>query len=80
MEAIESSEELEKELIKDKLFKRDAKYVIEKLSPYLPYIGILSGGITEGKHVIKKQSKTSSRRSNEASKHHVNPGEKDEEN
>ena len=57
LEAIESSEELEKELVKDKLLKRDVKSVVEKLSPYLPYLGILSGGVTVGKHVIKKQSK-----------------------
>ena len=57
LEAIESSEELEKELIKDKLLKRDVKSVVEKLSPYLPYLGILSGGVTVGKHVIKKHSK-----------------------
>ena len=57
LEAIESSEELEKELIKDKLLKCDVKSVVEKLSPYLPYLGILSGGVTVGKHVIKKQSK-----------------------
>ena len=57
LEAIESSEELEKELVKDKLLKRDVKSVIEKISPYLPYLGILSGGVTVGKHVIKKQTK-----------------------
>ena len=55
LEAIESSEELEKELVKDKLLKRDVKNVVEKLSPYIPYLGILSGGITVGKHVVKKQ-------------------------
>ena len=60
LEAIESSEELEKELVKDKLLKRDVKSVVEKLSPYLPYLGILSGGITVGKHVIKKQTGGSS--------------------
>ena len=57
LEAIESSEELEKELEKDKLLKRDLKSVVEKLSPYLPYLGILSGGVTVGKHVIKKKNK-----------------------
>ena len=55
-EAIESSEELEKELSKDKLLKRDLKSVVEQLSPYLPYFGILSGGITVGKHFIKKRT------------------------
>ena len=60
LEAIESSEELEKELVKDKLLKRDVKSVVEKLSPYLPYLGILSGGVTVGKHVIKKRTKPKS--------------------
>ena len=41
--------------MKDKLLKRDVKSVVEKLSPYLPYLGILSGGVTVGKHIIKKQ-------------------------
>ena len=54
LKAIESSEELEKELAKDKLLKRDVKSVIEKLSPYVPYLGILFWGITVGQHVIKK--------------------------
>ena len=55
-EAIETSEELEKELAKDKLLKRDLKSVLERFSPYLPYLGIFSGGITVGKHVIKKRA------------------------
>ena len=55
-EAIERSEELEKDLSKDKLLKRDLKSVLEKFSPYLPYLGIFSGGITVGKHVIKKRA------------------------
>ena len=57
LDAIESSEELEKELTNDKLLKRDVKSVVEKISPYLPYLGILSGRVTVGKHVIKKRSK-----------------------
>ena len=56
LEAIESSEELEKELVRDKLLKRDVKSVVGGLTPYLPYLGILSGGITVGKHVIKKRT------------------------
>ena len=54
VDAIESSDELEKKLVNDKLLKRDVKSVVEKLCPYLPYLGILSGGVTVGKHVIKK--------------------------
>ena len=55
LEAIESSEELEKELSKDKLLRRDVKFLVEKVTPWLPYLGILSGGITVGKHVMKKK-------------------------
>ena len=55
LEAIESSEALEKELSKDKLLRRDVKFLVEKVTPYLPYLGILSGGITVGKHVFKKK-------------------------
>ena len=55
LEAIESSEELEKQLSKDKLLRRDVKFLVEKVTLYLPYLGILSGGITVGKHVFKKK-------------------------
>ena len=55
LEAIESSEELEKELSKDKLLRRDVKFLVEKVTPFLPYLGILSGGITVGKHIVKKK-------------------------
>ena len=55
LEAIESSETLEKELAKDKLLKRDVKFLVEKLTPFLPYLGLLSGAVTVGKHVVKKK-------------------------
>ena len=55
LEAIESSDELEKDLVKDKLLRRDVKNLIEKVTPFLPYLGLLSGGITVGKHVVKKK-------------------------
>ena len=57
LDAIEISKELEKELTNDKLLRRDVKSIVEKVNPYLPYLGVLSGGITVGKHVVKKQSK-----------------------
>ena len=66
LDAIESSDELEKELGNDKLLKRDVKSVVEKVSPYLPYLRILSGGVTVGKHVIKKQSKTDNDKDDES--------------
>ena len=58
LEAIESSEELEKELSKDKLLRRDVKFLVEKVTPFLPYLGIHSGGITVGKNIVKKKYHT----------------------
>ena len=55
LDAIESSEELEKELNGDKLLKRDVKNLVENLTPFLPCLGLLSGGVTVGKHVYKKK-------------------------
>ena len=57
MEAInmvDSGNELREELNQDKLFKSDVKSVVAKLSPYIPYMGIVSGGVTTAKHVYRR--------------------------
>jgi hypothetical protein len=57
MEAInmvDSGEELKTELNQDKLFRSDVKSVVGKLSPYIPYLGIVSGGVTTVKHVYRR--------------------------
>jgi hypothetical protein len=57
MEAInmvDSGEELKTELKQDKLFRSDVKSVVGKLSPYIPYLGIVSGGVTTVKHVYRR--------------------------
>jgi hypothetical protein len=57
MEAInmvDSGNELREELNQDKLFRSDVKSVVAKLSPYVPYLGIVSGGVTTVKHVYRK--------------------------
>ena len=57
MEAIsmvDSGNELREELNQDKLFKSDVKSVVAKLSPYIPYLGIVSGGMTTVKHVYRR--------------------------
>ena len=51
LDAIELPGELSEELRKDELLRRDVYSVVEKLSPYIPFIGILSGGITTAKHI-----------------------------
>ena len=57
MEAINmvnSGEALKTELNQDKLFRSDVKSVVGKLSPYIPYLGIVSGGVTTVKHVYRR--------------------------
>ena len=51
LEAIESPDELTDELKKDELSKRDVHSSVEKVTPYISLLGILSGGITTGKHI-----------------------------
>jgi hypothetical protein len=57
MEAInmvDSGKELRTELSQDKLFRSDVKSVVGKLSPYVPYLGIVSGEVTTVKHVYRR--------------------------
>ena len=58
-DAIKSLEELSKELKNDELLKRDVFSLVEKITPYISLLGILSGGITTAKHIyghkIKQQ-------------------------
>ena len=56
LDAIESPEELFKELGKDELLKRDVYHIVETLSPYIPFVGFLSGGITTAKHIYNHRS------------------------
>ena len=56
LDAIESGEELDKELQNDKLLRRDVKKLVERFTPFLPFLEIISGGVTVGKHVIKNKT------------------------
>ena len=57
LDAIESPESLSDELRKGELLKRDVYNLVESLTPYLPFIGILSGGVTTAKHIYDHKSK-----------------------
>ena len=50
-DAIESPEGLTKELNKDELLKRDVYSLVERITPFIPFLEFLSGGITTAKHV-----------------------------
>ena len=55
LELVKDNVSLENDLAKNELFKRDVKKIIGYLTPYIPMVGLLSGGITVGAHVADKK-------------------------
>ena len=55
LELVKDNESLEKDLSKNELFKRDVKKIIGYLTPYIPMVGLISGGVTIGAHVADKK-------------------------
>ena len=69
LDAAESPDVLSDELRKDDLSRNDIRNIAERISPYIPFLGFLSGGITTAKHVYEHKSKPKSEQSDE----HNNP-------
>ena len=55
LELVKDNESLEKDLAKNELFKQDVEKIIGYLTPYIPMVGLISGGITVGAHVADKK-------------------------
>jgi hypothetical protein len=55
---VDSGDNLREELNQDKLLKSDVKSAVETISPWIPYLGIFSGGVTVGKHVFNRTEPT----------------------
>ena len=55
-ELVKSKCDLEEDLAKNELMKNDVKKIVGYITPLVPYIGLISGGITVGKHVIIKRT------------------------
>ena len=55
LELVKDNVSLENDLAKNELFKRDVKKIIGYLTPYIPMVGLLSGGITVGAHITDKK-------------------------
>ena len=58
LNTVPSGELLAAELREDKLLKRDIKKVVGFISPFIPFIGVITGGATLGKHVMQHQRET----------------------
>ena len=57
-ELVMSKNDLENDLSKNELLKKDIKTIVGFITPYVPFIGLISGGITVGGHVVSKKLST----------------------
>ena len=55
LDLVKDNVSLEGDLAKKELFKRDVKRIIGYLTPYVPMVGLISGGVTVGAHVADKK-------------------------
>ena len=56
LKLVEDGEALEKDLEGNELLKRDVKNVLCYITPYIPFVGLVCGGVCLGKHIMKKRS------------------------
>ena len=56
LELVEDGENLEGDLGNNELFKRDVKNILCYVTPYIPLVGLVYGGICLGKHILKKRA------------------------
>ena len=57
-EMVENECDLKKELSKNKMLRNDLKSFVGSVTPYVPYIGLISGLLTVGGYVVYKKFKT----------------------
>ena len=57
LDTVPSAEDLATELKEDKPLQGNVKAAINFIAPFVPFIGIVTGGATVGKHVMRKQAK-----------------------
>ena len=53
---VDDKESLKKDLGDSDLFKRDVKSVLSYVTPYIPFVGLICGGICITKYVVKKKT------------------------
>ena len=59
LNTVPSAKDLALELKEDKLLQGNVKTAINFIAPFIPFIGLVTGGATVGKHVMRKQNKQS---------------------
>ena len=53
---VNDKESLKKDLGDSDLFKRDVKNVLGYVTPYIPFVGLICGGICITKYVVRKKT------------------------
>ena len=53
---VDDGESFKKDLGNNELFKRDVKNALSYVTPYIPFVGLVCGGICIAKYVMKKKS------------------------
>ena len=56
LELVKDGEDLKGELEGNEIFKRDVKNILCYVTPYIPLIGLVCGGICLGKHILRKRA------------------------
>ena len=56
LQTVPSGELLAAELREDKLLQNDIKKAVGFISPFIPFIGAITGGATLGKHMMRQRS------------------------
>ena len=59
LNTVPSAKDLAMELKEDKLLQGNVKSAITFIAPFIPFIGLVTGGATVGKHVMKKRNEQS---------------------
>ena len=58
LQTVPSGELLAAELREDKLLQGDIKKAVSFISPFIPFIGAITGGATLGKHIMRQRNET----------------------
>ena len=60
LNTVPSGEDLAVELREDKLLQGNIKTAVNFIAPFIPFIGLVTGGATVGKHVMKNRAEQNS--------------------
>ena len=66
LNTVPSAKDLAVELKEDKLLQGNVKTAYTFIAPFIPFIGLITGGATVGKHVMKKQNENGEAKKNQS--------------